>query len=776
MTSRPRSTAATVGFGLERLALFSLRYPKAMLAWVSLAVAILVGCALQLQFESDTRAIFRSQSPEYAKLEQVSRYYPGLLNQVLLTVEGAELHTAPGLELLRSLHLELEFVDEVKSVVSLFSARHPPKSATETGKPFVPDPLDDSVDIGAVRSAIHGHPMIAEKLLSGDGKTALLIVTLREEIRDLETTDAAITKIRETADATLKGSKLTFAATGLAVIRTEVINSLMRDQIIFILAGIAIGLVFSYMYFKDIQYVLIANIPVAVSISGLLGGMWLTGQKVNVLSSMATPLITVISLASALHLTFAIRRASVTDSDLKSAITTAIMETGPGCILSALTTALALLALTIAPFPFIYNFGVVSVCGAVFALLATLLTLPAAAYLILKVWPPSHAHSKQQNPLTFFTDGLCHLSAISVNRAPWLITGIGVVALIVLGTVYLQNRPNYTSAENLPRSSEASQTMKRIDEKLAGTSSIRVLLQWPEDTKFPSVPALDVISDADNIVSQQYWITTVWSLGKVVNWAETNGLNREDSLKVVKQIRGHLNGQVLTTNPNTAMITGYFPDTNSIVLLPRLQTLQADLNVFRKKWPEVRTTLTGASTLEAITSSAMIKTLNWSLLSAIGLIIVLITVALRSLRAGAISILPNLLPIAAGGTYLYVTQQGLQFTSVVAFTVGFGIAVDSTIHYLNHYRMARNEGLNTQDAITRTTMNVGPVLIITTILVSASLGATILSDLPMVQLYGKVSIIVLTTALIADLLVLPAIITVLERGTESAQPASTSSA
>ena len=125
--------------------------------------------------------------------------------------------------------------------------------------------------------------------------------------------------------------------------------------------------------------------------------------------------------------------------------------------------------------------------------------------------------------------------------------------------------------------------------------------------------------------------------------------------------------------------------------------------------------------------------------------------------AGLVSILPNLFPLAMGGAYLYLAGWGLQFTNLVAFTVGFGIAVDSTIHVLNRYRLEKSDEVDLQTALRRTITAVGPVVIISTIVLAAGIGTSLLSELPMVSLYGTIVVIVLMASMVGALLFLPAL-------------------
>ena len=757
MTSTARQIFSSVGFGIERIGLLSMHFPKVVVCLAALAYVLFFYSAAHLQFDSDARVVFRTETPEYETLTEVAQLYPPLVNQVLMIVEGDALKTADGLEALRSLHLELELTEYVERVASLFSARNPPQTGDELGTQFVPEPLSDVTDLDGILQGLHNHPIVKDKLISTDGNAALLIATLVPE-EDTIALASTIDEMRAEAERALNDSNLTVAMTGLPVMRSEIISSLRRDQIVYISAGVTIGLVFAYLFFGNLRYVLITNLPGIFSITALLGGMWLFGKKVNVLTGMVTPLISVIALANALHLAFAIHRGRSEGLELQEAIERAVLRTGPGCVLSCLTTALALLALALAPYPFIFNFGTIAIFGVLAALCATLLIVPAAARLLLNNQYVSTSDSKATNWFFNSVIALCRMAASAVQRAHVLIAIASILAVMGLGAVYLQNEPRYATSENLPASSLAMHAIKRIDQNLAGSNRLRLLLKFPDSEEYPSPPALEAIKASDKLLKGTPWIKSVWSLEDVATWAGSDGLGPIDQLKVIDRAKDSLIGDVYTLKPNTALVTGYFSDINSAELRPLLHKLEQELNGLRKEYPNVEITLTGVAPIEAITSHEMIKTLNYSLLSAIALIVVLIGIALRSVSAGLISIVPNLLPIAAGGTFLYLSGYELQFTCVVAFTIGFGIAVDSTIHYFNHYRQLRRDGHSMADSVHQAILNVGPVLVISTLIIASGLGAATLSDLPMVQLYGLVSMIVLFVALVGDMLSLPSIV------------------
>ena len=125
-----------------------------------------------------------------------------------------------------------------------------------------------------------------------------------------------------------------------------------------------------------------------------------------------------------------------------------------------------------------------------------------------------------------------------------------------------------------------------------------------------------------------------------------------------------------------------------------------------------------------------------------------------------ISVLPGLFPIVLAGTLLWLMGQGLQFASVIALTVSFGLGLSATIHFLNRLQI---EDVDPDPAIgvERATILVGPPLILTSAVLACGLAMTVLSSLPSLRLFGWLSAFAMVSALIADLFMLRPIATFL---------------
>lgn len=755
----------TAGFGLEKLGLLTARYPRATLLVIALTLPIFLFFAARLEFSSDIREIFRSDSQGFAVLEEVSRQYQGADRDVLLVVEskdGGDIFNAPALNALQFLQLDLAIVEDVKYVLTVFSARKPP-DAQGNADSVIPQVIDENTDFEKTRKDLLEHPLVKGKLLSPDGKKTLVVVAFKENEHTVHDIAKVIDEVTAIAAPILDEGGLRFETTGLAAMRVEIIGALARDQARFAIAGLVLGLGLCWFFFRRWAYVFMAGTPATVAVIWLAGFMSFFGQEVNVLTNIIPVLVVVLVFSDALHILFAIRHNIADGMSLDEAIATAVKEVGPACVLTSATTTLALLSLMLVRHEFIASFGLTAALGTGLAYGATIALVPALAAIFLARTPRKRPKDAGEYWFGRTASAVSQKAGQMILAFPYTIAGIGFALTIMLGTLYAMNEARYSYQENLPERNVAFEAIKDIDRNLGGSNLLRLMIQWPENYDVESPETLKLVYEAHKALRDEPAFLTITSLADLGSWMQGAGKNQTDLFEFLKKSKTQLSSRMFSTEHKSALLTAQFRAMDSSELLPVLNRLEQRLDVLRMQNPDVKFYVTGLVPLSARASTEMIARLNQSLAMAIGVIIFLIGFAMRSLLYGLASIAPNLLPIAAGGTFLYLTGHGLQFTSVIAFTVAFGIAVDSTIHVLNRYRIERKKRTDVSKAVAGTLTAIGPVLIVATIVLISGVVITVISEMPTVQLYGKITSIVLITALIGAMVFLPAILYVVDK-------------
>ena len=753
----------TAGFGLEKLGLVSLRYPWLCLVIAVLVTPILAYGASQLQFSSDIREIFRSGDPAFEQLDIVEERFPDVQRDIHVVVSSDRPFDLADVKTLKTLDRDLAALPGVRGVLSMFSAIQEPEGDSEF-QPLFPDDLDTIKDWDALRQEATGNPLVADKLLSNDGSLAVFAISLAEKNRDEATDRRLVEEVRGKAEEVLTGTNLNLALTGLAVMRIEIISSLARDQKIFRLLALGVSLVIAWLFFRRLSFVAVAGIPAVVAVIWLLGGMWLSGQEINLLTGVAPTIVLVIVFSDCLHLLFSIRNGIRAGADLEAAIERAIRRVGPACVLTSLTTTLALASLIWMPHPFVADFGIVAASGTVVALLGTLLLVPPLSLLFLRGFARDNQKQAEKNGVLRSIDTVCHGAADAVAIAPRAISAVGVVLVLAGGFLHLLNEPRYSYASNLPQGHPALEGLQAVDSKLAGANALLVVLDWPKDYHLMSFHTLDVVRKVHATLAREPALGAITSAHTIEEWLG-GGVEGEDRLMAFLESAENtsLVKGMASLDENSVLVTARFGELTSDKLEPLMERLERRLDTIAKQdRTKVEISVTGIVPVTARASHEMIELLNRSLMITVGMILVLIALAMRSVGAGLVSILPNLFPLAMGGAYLYLVGWGLQFTNLVAFTVGFGIAVDSTIHVLNRYRLEKSDEVDLPTALRRTITAVGPVVIISTIVLAAGIGTSLLSDLPMVSLYGTIVVIVLLASMVGALLFLPALMATVE--------------
>jgi predicted RND superfamily exporter protein len=215
-----------------------------------------------------------------------------------------------------------------------------------------------------------------------------------------------------------------------------------------------------------------------------------------------------------------------------------------------------------------------------------------------------------------------------------------------------------------------------------------------------------------------------------------------------------LTGRFISATQDAVVVSGRIPDADASRLLPIVDSLDNSLAEVRARHPGYSISVTGLSVIAARNSATMIEKLSRGLTLEFGFVAVFIGAAFRSLAVMFSAILPGIFPIVASGAILSATGQGLQFASIVALTVSFGLGLSATIHFLNRLRLEDDPDEDPGVAIERATVLVGPALILTSVVLACGLAVTVFSSLPSLRLFGWLSAFAMIAALAADLFIL----------------------
>jgi predicted RND superfamily exporter protein len=741
-----------------------LRFPLFVgLAAVVLLIAAAFGIT-RIKVDDSLSQLFRSDTPEFKTFEDVTRRFPSNEFDVLIVVEAKNLLERASIEKLRDLVTDLQLVEGTRGIISLFSARQPPQG-NELPAPLFPEQLPEGAEYDRLVQRVMTNEIIRGKLLSEDGELTLIVLALDPDVVASSRLRDVIGEIRKTINEDLAGTQLTAQLSGVPVMQLEIRNAVERDRLLYNAFGFAAGCLIAIVFFRRLSFMIIGAGPPLIAILLSLGALGWFDFRLNMFLNVMTPLIMVISFSDSMQLTFAARDRLLQGQEKFEAFRNAMLVVGPACVLTHATAALSFIALRFSESDLIRTFGEAGLVATLIAMFAVLMLVPLLGVLLVQRESMFVAEVKEADTAVDVLRRFCAWIAARMVNRPGLYSLLGVLIVGGLGLIYANLEPRYRLADQVPDREQAVAASHRLDAKLNGANPIDVLIEFPKGTSLYAPEALATIGEVHATVEKQPGISNVWSLATLQRWlAERVGKSDVATLKqYVDILPEYLTRRFISAEQDAVLVSGRVPDVDASQLLPVIESLDKSLNDVRAKHPGYKIAVTGLSAIAARNSALMINKLNRGLTLEFMFVAAFIGLAFRSFVVMLASILPGIFPIVLSGMVLWAFGEGLQFASVVALTVSFGLGLSATIHFLNRLRQEERPDQDPAIAVERATVLVGPPLILTSVVLACGLIVMVFSDLPSLRLFGWLSAFAMLAALAADLLILRPTVTFLSR-------------
>jgi uncharacterized protein len=745
-----------IAFHLERIGLIPLRFPYvSLLIFLALAIAAAFGVD-RLKVDDSLSQLFRSNTPEFRQYEEVTRRFPSSEYDVLVVVEGKTLLERNSIEKLRDVVTDLQLIDGTRGLVSLFSARQPPQG-NSLPAPVFPDKLPEGAAYNELVQRVLSNEIIRGKLLSEDGTLALIVLALDPAIVQAATLNDTVSEIRKVVKDDLEGTGLKGELSGVPVMQLEIRNAVERDRIVYNAVGFIAGCLIAIAFFRRVSFMIVAAAPPLIAILLSLGTLGWLDFRLNMFLNVMTPLIMVISFADSMQLTFGFRSRLLTDGVSRyEAMRRSVLVIGPACVLTHGTAGLSFVALLFSDSDLIRTFGEAGLIACIIALVAVLTLVPLLGVLLVRREAAFVAKVKGADFAVDLLTRFCAWIAARMVRHAALYSLVAVLVVAGLGVIYANLQPRYRLADQVPDKQQAVEASSRLDAKLTGANPIDVLIEFPKGKSLYDPETLATIAAVHSALEKQAGVGNVWSLETLRRWlAEKAGKSDVATLKeYVDILPEHLVRRFISENKDAVVVSGRIPDKDASQLLPVVDQLDATLGAVRAQHPGYEISVTGLAAIAARNSALMIGKLNRGLTIEFVFVAVFIGICFRSFAVMLMCAMPGIFPVLLSGTLLWLLGQGLQFASIVALTVSFGLGLSATIHFLNRQRLEDRPEDHPAVAVERATVLVGPALILTSVVLACGLAVTVFSDLPSLRLFGWLSAFAMLAALTADMLIL----------------------
>ena len=619
---------------------------------------------------------------------------------------------------------------------------------------LLPAPDASPSRFASARQRALDNPIVAGNLLSEDARTAAVSIALkpipRGEARE------ALRRIDDAAKAAAANTPLRTRLIGGIPVQLARHDALDSEQRRFLVIGFGLAIALALLLFRGVSAALVVIIPVAVGVLWTLGLLGFTGVKLGGLSQIVMPiLLSMIGFTNAAHLALGVRREIESGLSRRDAIPAALSKLLKPCALSALTTAIGFGSLFVAEASMIKDFGRDCAIGTTLMFISVIVLVPMLAASPLGASlglsrPTPHASSHEGRMRDFFSD----IIATVIARAPAV---VGVSVLLCGGFAWLAMglRPDIRVRPMLPDGSDVQTGLAHADEAIGGIQVVRIAVDWDESaTEIP----FDVINKVETVVENEPLLTRPLSVNTIIDAAPAAAKIWAPREQILEEVPPEMLAPFYRPDIRRAVINARAQDLGVAKYATVYDRLDARLEKLQAEHPGYQFRLTGGGVDWHRYLHRMVTDLALSLSVAAGVILLVITLAYRSLRVGLIAVLPNLFPLLACAGGLAFFGKPLSLEIVCAFTICLGIAADDSIHFLSRFRAERAAGASLDNALSVSFIRVGHVLLVTTLVMVAGIGSILMSSLPMYRSFATIASATLAAALIADLIVLPALL------------------
>lgn len=724
---------------------------------------VLAGVGIsQLRYEDGTRALFDSSRAEYAKYSAHIERYSQNDTVALLLISSERPLADQQIGTLRDLVLALGEIGHVEAVYSLFGVNTTNPAAGDIAELSSRDLAALETVRAAPGTATETHGA-AQSLISGDRTQTVMLIALDNRLADAEPSAPTLDAIAAAANRIAGAAGLSIELTGMPAIRSQITERTYQDQRVVNSAGAILGFLISLIVFRSFWIAALNSIAPGIALVMALGMFGLAGFEINVMRNAVPILVLVLATADCIHLTYAFCRKASDGADIGETVRDALIELGPPCMLTSLTTIIAFAGLSLSQSSLIQSLSLSGMIALAMSLGVVLLVHPLVFVLAWRLAPVRRAMQRSRSGFLRAIDVGPITRSFLAWRRPVVLTAAALA--IGLAFLFLPLKTDFRFYEYVGQDDALIETLESAESIAGPLHAIDIPLHFAEGQAL-SNETLDAASAIH--------------LALEAGLPETPVVSTE-TLRRALEARDEwpsANNVVLALTPLPPSVSDSLiaRDESGLLLRVMIGDLpSAEVRDIASRAEELARAVgqdalivedaTGPSVVSARLSDIMIKQLAGGFLLVALACPLFIAFWHRRWDFGVAAILPNLLPILAVGAWLVWSGADIQFTSALALTLAFGIAVDDTVHVLNRLAIEQRshparDAIATIHAAMR---HVAPALIATTAVLSVGILSTYFASVPTIWNWGQLCIAVFILALIADLLLLPTILALLPR-------------
>ncbi|EGQ9380985.1 MMPL family transporter [Vibrio parahaemolyticus] len=742
-----------------------------LLATIFLIIVATIG-GKNLYFRGDYDIFFDGTNKQLLAFDEIQTTFAKTDNlAIVIAPEDGDIFTPQTLSLIQKITVDAWQVPYSSRVDSIANYQHTEAFEDDL---LVEDLLYSEYEltpdrISKVKSIALSEPVLKSALVSEKGDVTVVNITVQlPEMDKTAEVEEVVSSINAMIDRYQRAyPDVTFHKAGIIAMNYAFMTAAQDDSSTLVPTMLVVILVFLTIMLRSILSVIATLIVIIGSVMATMGisgwaGMFLSTATVNVLT-----LIMTLAVADCVHVIATMRQSMKNGFTKVQSIERSIALNFVPILITSVTTAIGFLMMNMSDSPVLRDFGNLSALGVMVACFLSVTLLPALLKLL-----PIHVKMEMSQDQKHFMDRLGDF-VVSQRRA---LLPLSVAVIVVCASLIPLNKVNDESVEYFGQRNEFRQAADFMEERISGMTNISIAIKTNESQGIAAPDFLNTIGEFSSWLRDQPETDHVATLADVYKRLNKNMHGDDEAYYSLPQARElaaqylllyemslpyglDLNNQINVDKSSIKMVL-------TVANLGSVELVDLENRIyqwFAEHAPQYQVVASSPSLMFAHIGETNMASMLSTLPITLVLISALLIFALRSVRLGLISLMPNIAPAVIGFGLWALISGEINLGLSVVVTLTLGIVVDDAVHFLSKYQRARREGQTAEQAVRYAFHTVGRALWITTVVLVAGFSVLAMSSFRLNADMGQLSAIVIFIALVVDFLFLPTLLMLFDK-------------
>ena len=734
--------------------------PGSVITGMVLLIFLAVYPASQIRTDFNLEGFYPEEDPVIADYELLEEEFGRDDNTILVGFSSDSLISTAVLkdiETLTKKFEQIQFIESVRSITNSQQIRN--VNDRLTFSEHIDDVPQSSDDLLTLKKQLTDDPFLEGALINESGTTTAFMLRIIEQQNTYPNRNTIISEINSILQE--YSGDYEFHKSGIPFFRNQYVNLLNGEIIIYIgFSSVLIILLLWYLY-RSIWGVLFPMIIVWTTLLFTVAIIHLTGGYLEIMSSTIAPILLCVGVADSIHMISKYDDARENGKKKRSSIIEMLTTLGSATFLTSVTTAIGFASLLSSSVMPMAKFGLYTAIGVLLAYVITIFFLPVA---LTKSKKERVFNEKSGSFYPLISRVLNKITAI--NRLHYKkILVAGFIGTLVIFTGVRHVDVNGKVFDDLGEDTELMRDSDFFSDQLTPQFPLEFIINTQSQDGALRQDLLKRVEDLENYLLQYDEIERVAGFHMLIEEVHdllsnsNSSLPDDDSTVAQYALLLEINDapmleRLINFDYSKLRVTAFTEDVGS----KRINEMRDSIRIYlAENFPDEEITLTGTTILSADLTNKIVFSLAWSILIAVVAISIIMTLLFRNLNMVIISLVPNLIPLLAIAGIMGFFNVDIKPSTAVIFTIALGIAVDDSIHYLARFRIEHMRSGALFASLTKTTVQTGRAIIVTSLILVAGFGTLITSAFTSTAMMGILVCSTIAAALIADLFILPSL-------------------